>query len=55
MEEELISGIPAGFLEGVRSETQVEGGQIHFNFAFDEKVFKEAYYLWLLASHGSDL
>jgi hypothetical protein len=39
----LISGISAGFLEGARSEAQEEGGRIHFNFAFDENVFKNAY------------
>jgi hypothetical protein len=39
----LISGISAGFLEGARSEEHEEGGRIHFNFAFDENVFKNAY------------
>ena len=43
MAEALISGISAGFLEGARSEAQEEGGRIHFNFAFDENVFKDAY------------
>ena len=40
----LLSGISAGY-EGVRGETQVEGGHIHFNFVFDEveKVFKDPY------------
>ena len=39
----LISGISAGFLEGAKSGAQEEGGRIHFNFAFDENVFKNAY------------
>ena len=43
MAQALISGISAGFLEGSRSEAQEEGGRIHFNFAFDENVFKNAY------------
>jgi len=41
--EALISGISEGFLEAARSESQEEGGRIHFNFAFDENVFKNAY------------
>ena len=43
--EALISGISAGFLEGATIEAQEEGGRIHFNFAFDENVFKNAYNL----------
>ena len=43
MAQALISGISAGFLEGSRSEAQEEGGRIHFNFAFDENVFQDAY------------
>jgi hypothetical protein len=39
----LISGISAGFFEGAKSGAQEEGGRIHFNFAFDENVFKNAY------------
>ena len=41
--EALISGISEGFVETARSESQEEGGRIHFNFAFDENVFKNAY------------
>ena len=41
--EALISGISEGFVETGRSASQEEGGRIHFNFAFDENVFKNAY------------
>ena len=40
--EARLSGISAVY-EGVRGDTRVEGGHIHFNFAFDEDVFKKAY------------
>ncbi len=38
----LISGISAEFLEE-KGEYISKGGRIHFNFAFDENVFKDAY------------
>ena len=43
MVEALISGMSAGFVEGVRGEAQEAGGQIRFNFAFDDNEFEEAY------------
>jgi hypothetical protein len=41
--EALISGISEGFHEGARNGAQEEGGRIHFNFAFDDNVFQNAY------------
>jgi hypothetical protein len=38
--EALISSISTGFLEE-KGEYISKGGQIHFNFAFDENVFKK--------------
>ena len=40
--EALLSGIFAGY-EGFRCDPQVAGGQVHFNFAYDDNVFDQAY------------